>query len=140
MAKLPPPTTFRKDDFGSTGLGSQDALDKLFLPLNAFIKAVRDGLNGTLSVADNLAEEFKTLTLAVPSSGSAFPLTVKPDKVQSVVGLSLVGCLDTSTSPSVPSLGVPSWLLNPDKSVQVTNIPGLTAGHSYRLTFRIMGG
>ncbi len=143
MADAPPDTSFQKGDFPSTGLSTQDSLDKLFLPLNTALKAIRTALNRGVTTAQNTADEIKTVTVTTPASGtgvlSCFPFNVSTG-VKSVVGVTLIGCQDKSTAPGVPSLGSVSWLVNTDGSIKVTNLPGLLLGRAYSLTLQVISG
>ncbi|GAC1590941.1 MAG: hypothetical protein NVS3B25_09890 [Hymenobacter sp.] len=69
MAAPPPDTRFRKEDYGKDGLGSSEALDTFFQPLNEFMLAVRNSLNGGLTVGQNSSADLKDITIKVPSGG-----------------------------------------------------------------------
>jgi hypothetical protein len=143
MAAVPPDTRFRKDDFPGTGLGSNEVLDRLFLPLNTFLKAVRSALSGGLTFSENFRAEVKTVSITTPASGtgvlSCFPFDVK-SKVSQPIGVLLLSADDRSTAPAAPSLGGVSWLINADGTLQITNLPGLLLGRKYDLTLLIVGG
>lgn len=69
MASPPASTEFRKTDFPSNGLGSQQALEKFLQQLNPVLRAARTALSGGLTVADNMNAEIKTLTVTTPAAG-----------------------------------------------------------------------
>lgn len=143
MASAPSDTSFSKSDFPESGLGSQGILDKFFLPLNSVLAAVRRALNGGLTFRENFNAEVKTVSVTTPASGtgvlSCFPFDVST-KVKQPQGVLLLGAADRSTVPDVPALGAPSWILNANGSVRITNVPGLLLGRAYSITLLIVAG
>lgn len=106
MAAAPPSAQFRKGDFPSDGLGSQDALDKLFLPLNAFTQAVQTAMRGGLTLSDNFNAELKTLAFSTPTTPWITPNATGAPVLSN--GWTLFG---------TSALDIPSFMLDPSGTV-----------------------
>lgn len=68
MATPPSSIQFKKTDFPTSGLGSQEALDKFFTQLNPFLRATASALNGGITLGQNAQAEIKTITITTPAT------------------------------------------------------------------------
>lgn len=117
---------FKKDD--------QDAADKLGYVLNNFCETLVTALNKRLTIADNLAMEYKTLTLTVDSTGKPISATSFTTALGQLQGIIVVQAINITNSITYPTAA--PWVSWTQKgtSVVVNNISGLQANNKYQLT------
>lgn len=123
MAVPPSQIQFRRTDFGSDGLGDQDALDKFFQPLNQFIRQTCQALNGGLTTEQNSQGQLKTISVTVPTGA------IGPDN------LPFVDC-NASTSQSLPANT--KTIINFDV-VNTDTSSAVTTGSTWKFTAPVAG-
>lgn len=73
MAKPPEAIQFRKEDFPPTALGTPQALDALFVPLNRILDTTRQCLAQGIGINDNCAFEVRTVRITTPADDLVYP-------------------------------------------------------------------
>jgi hypothetical protein len=121
---------FQKEDFTEAPW-----MEKLIRPLNTLLSQIRAGMANGLTFEDNLNAEVKTVDV----SGT---VAVKfKTRVKSASGVILLKAVELSAREqlSVSGIGGVNW--NQDgENVTISSVTGLAAGHTYRLTFAVIGG
>ncbi len=96
-----------------------------------------DGSKNIINDADFTHVSIHQVSGHVPGAASCFPLTFKatikgsPFKPKAV----LIGSLRDTQTGATHNAGTPSWEWDGTQSVRITNIPGLTYGREYEVTF-----
>jgi hypothetical protein len=131
MARLPPLTRLRPDDFKDMGEEVKPAIDQLVYALNPFISAMRNALAQRLTWAN-----FASVKRTVKVKADSFPLTVVLKELPgSPDGVFVLQCFDATDR--VPAL-VPRIAWTRDGvAIKITAMSDLTAGHDYDVTLLV---
>lgn len=131
MSKLNP-QTFTLEGFPEQGTW----IGKLFGPLNQFIRGVYELFNNQITVADNLYQEIKALTIVNETTNFPLKFTAKFNKYPE--GVLLLSAIDSNGGyPSVNPLI--TWSFS-NGVVSINSISGLTASSRYTVKFLIIYG
>lgn len=119
---------FQQEDFKD-----QKWIGALLSPLNTFISEIYSAFQNRLSVADNLYQEIKTLSLVNETSN--FPVNFKTKFNKNPEGLTLIYCkASDGTLPSAQPLI--DWGFN-DGILTITSISNLTASKKYTIKLHL---
>ena len=133
MASIPVITQLKVEDFPALTAASKDETDKLFRALNSALTGIVQALTRSLTFADNLKAFTKTLTV---QNGTT--------KIQNTLGIRPLGVLvmeandTTNSTPAPVAAGPVAWAISSDQ-IAISAISGLTAGHTYKITFLVVG-
>ena len=131
MARLPPLTRLRPDDFKDMGEEVKPAIDQLVYALNPFISATRNALAQRLTWA-NFASVKRTLKVKTDS----FPLTVVLKELPgSPDGVFVLQCFDATDR--VPALAPRIAWTRDGVAIKISAMSDLTAWHEYDVTLLV---
>ena len=131
MARIPPLTRLRPDDFKDISEDVKPAIDQLVYAMNPFISATRNALARRLTWA-NFASVKRTVTVRSDS----FPLTVVlKDLPGSPDGVFVLQCYDATDR--VPALAPRIAWSRDGVAVKITAMSDLTTGHEYEVTLLV---
>jgi len=131
MSKLTPQT------FTVEGFGEQSSwIGKLFGPLNQFIRSVYEMSNNQVTVADNLYQEIKSISLVYETSNLPLKFATKFNKYPE--GVLLLSAIDSNGgNPSVNPLI--TWSYG-SGILSINSISGLTTSSKYTIKLLIIYG
>lgn len=131
MAKIPPLTRLRPDDFKDMTDEVKPVIDQLAYAINPFITATRNALASRLTWA-NFASVKRTLKVKADS----FPLTVVlKDLPGSPDGVFVLQCFDATDR--APALAPRIAWTRDGVAIRITAMSDLTAGHEYEVTLLV---
>lgn len=119
-----------KEDFPSK---YYDLLDKLLYPLNQAIDSLNSGFSNGLTVAQNLAAQQITITVAAPVSTTS-PVSFRSTLSGPCTGIICINAVPTGAKSSPVTAQPFLTFANNGAQISVTNITGLVSGSSYNLT------
>lgn len=133
MARIPPLTRLRIDDFKDVADEFKPALDQIVYGLNPFITATRNALAKRLTWA-NFASVKRTLKV----KNDSFPLTVLlKDLPGTPDGVFVLQCYDATDR--TPALAPRIAWSRDGVSIRITAMSDLAAGHEYEVTLLVTG-
>jgi hypothetical protein len=109
-------------------------IGKLFTPLNSFISQVYQGFSNSLTVEDNLYQEFKSLTFVNETTNFPISFTTKFKKYPEMV---LVGTCVDSTGAYSSVQPLVKWSYS-DGTLSISSISGLTTSLKYTIKLLII--
>ena len=131
MARIPPLTRLRPDDFKDVGEDVKPAIDQLVYAMNPFISATRNALARRLTWAN-----FASVKRTVKVKADSFPLTVVlKDLPGSPDGVFVLQCFDATDR--TPALAPRIAWTRDGVAVKITAMSDLTAGHEYDVTLLV---
>jgi len=131
MAKIPPLTRLRPDDFKDVTDEVRPAIDQLVYAMNPFISATRTALARRLTWAN-----FASVKRTVKVKPDSFPLTVVlKDLPGSPDGVFVLQCYDTTDR--APALAPRIAWTRDGVAVKITAMSDLTTGHEYEVTLLV---
>lgn len=130
MGALPTIKRFLTEDYPT----ESGWIGTLLYPLNLLLTTLYSNLNNGLTIANNFLSQLKVISVDGTSSSTSFPWNFP---ATTPVGVSIVGCYDTSTQ--APIAATCSWSYS-SGVVTINSVTGLTAGHTYNCTFIVWGG
>lgn len=133
---LPPIKRLVVSDFK----GQEEWIGRLLYPINQVFLALNSGLQKNITITENLAEQIYSTTFqnTATSLSAQNPLQFKFTFSNSPVGLLVVGIQDLTIPGTVFTTAVfPTWSYSSStQQISVSGLTGLTANHSYQITFR----
>lgn len=131
MARIPPLTRLRPDDFKDVADEVKPAIDQLVYAMNPFISATRNALARRLTWAN-----FASVKRTVKVKADSFPLTVVlRDLPGSPDGVFVLQCYDATDR--VPALAPRIAWARDGVAVKITAMSDLTTGHEYDVTLLV---
>lgn len=131
MARIPPLTRLRLDDFKEISEDVKPAIDQLVYAMNPFISATRNALARRLTWAN-----FASVKRAVRVKSDSFPLTVVlGDLPGSPDGVFVLQCYDATDR--TPALAPRIAWSRDGVAIKITAMSDLTAGHEYDVTLLV---
>lgn len=132
MGLLPQIRRFSLEDFPS----ETSWIGNLFLPLNQILTTLYSNLSNGLTLSQNLLGQVK----AVPVSGTtgvvSFPYQFSP---ATPIGVLVINTVQTDTPIVAITTAIGcTWTYN--SGVLTVTVQGLTTGHTYNVTFWVIGG
>jgi hypothetical protein len=139
MASNVPTKRISLEDFRDAPKEVRPALEKLVFILNPFMTAVYDALAGALTAPENIAAQFRTLSIEAGAAAAdntaifAHTLKTKPQACYVVAVQQVAGTTVPITSPVFVS-----WHVGTEpKTIEIDAISGLTAGETYTITLKV---
>lgn len=112
-----------------------DLPEGFLLSLSSYLSQVQMALTGRLSVKENLAGFFKTVTL---DEGSP-TLAVKNELAGAPSAVLIAQAFDLTAAGRPPvSLGAPAWSTQGEQ-ILIHSVSGMTTGHRYSVTLLVLG-
>lgn len=131
MARIPPLTRLRPDDFKDVADEVKPAIDQLVYAMNPFISATRNALARRLTWAN-----FASVKRTVKVKADSFPLTVVlKDLPGSPDGVFVLQCYDATDR--APALAPRIAWTRDGVAVKITAMSDLTTGHEYEVTLLV---
>lgn len=132
---MKPPREYQLD--ASDFEGSPPWLRKLLVQLNEWMRDVRNGLNGGLTVAENLAAQDFDITV----TGGAEPFDIKTRFV-SPRHVLVTRCTEHARGAAAVTAAVTAvdWEARSGGVVRLKAVAGLTGGTAYELRVLVIGG
>lgn len=131
MAKIPPLTRLRTDDFKDVSEDVKPVIDQLVYAINPFVSATRNALARRLTWAN-----FASVKRTVKVKSDSFPLTVALQNLPgSPDGVFVLQCYDATDR--APALAPRIAWSRDGVAIRITAMSDLTAGHEYDVTLLV---
>jgi hypothetical protein len=114
-------------------------VDKIIYQLNLITDYLKTAFAKQITIQDNLINNIRTLTVnatGIPTSDGVTFLVTLPQGYQPI-GIQIISCIDRSGVPVGNAVWAEFQAGLQNSNVVVRAIYGLTAGHSYNITFLV---
>jgi hypothetical protein len=131
MGRLPPFKRFAEEDFPS----QKSWIGSFFGPLNGFFSVVRENLTNGLTFTENILSFIYTARV-----DQNYPLKFLNQMKVKPVGVLMIYIADNADPrPTITNSTTIDWSYD-GESININNITGLTAAHTYTARFLVLGG
>jgi len=131
MARLPPLTRIRTDDFKDVSEDVKPVLDQLMYAINPFVTATRNALAQRLTWAN-----FASLKRTVKVRSTSFPLSVNvKDLPGTPDGVFVLQCYDATDR--APALAPRIAWARDGVTIRITAMSDLTVDHEYEVSLLV---